>query len=257
MIVVKFFLMVLLFSTSSMAEVGTAPNQQNAPAAKKRQNPFNMIFLRTTKKPRTQRTPKKNKPNPRAQVQEETTKNLSILTYDTEDQAPRSCNNFINARGELGVWGKRLIKATYDVNKTCFYEQINYSGVCPQFNNFSQFRKEQFIAFLFASIAAFESSCNNEISVQGTNDLADGIFQLEYSQAQRADAQRSARFCASNRGVNTRDINFQMECAASIFSSHYCKEGRIVGARTGGYFQKLNRPERAITQLARRFPYCN
>jgi hypothetical protein len=181
---------------------------------------------------------------------------LSIVTYDNQNQAPATCDNFINRNGELGAWGQRLIRATKDVNQNCFYERIDFSGVCPNYSRFSQARKEQYIAFLFASIAAFESSCRPNAQVRGTNDTADGLFQLEYSQRWRANAGRNARFCATNRGVNTQDINFQMECAASIFSDHYCRSGRVVGARTGGYWQKLNRSNGLITRLARRFPHC-
>ncbi len=167
----------------------------------------------------------------------------------------RACNNFVNNNG-LGTYGRQLQSALGRVGTSCFFSGgINFTNLCPNYNSFNNGRKMQFIAFLFASMAFYESSCNPRAQAQGTNDIADGLLQLEYSQSQRRDAGRNAVHCATNRGVNTQDIGFQMECGASIFKDGYCGTGRIPGSHSW-YWQKLN-GNRSITRMARRFPFCS
>lgn len=171
--------------------------------------------------------------------------------------ASARCDNFINSRGELGTYGTALIEAIERVNPDCFYSTARFSRVlCPNFNSFGQTTKRRFIAFLFGSIAHYESSCNPRAQAQGVNDTADGLFQLEYSRNQRRNAGRDRVFCATDRGVNTQDITFQMECSASIFVDGYCERNSAVPGDTNWYWQKLNSPSGRITRMAQRFPGC-
>ncbi len=167
----------------------------------------------------------------------------------------RACNNFVSNDG-LGNWGGHLQSAIGRVGASCFLNGgIDFTNLCPRYNSFNNARKMQYIAFLFASIAHYESSCRQSAQAQGVNDTADGLLQLEYSQRQRRAAGRNPVHCATNRGVNTQGIGFQMECGASIFKDGYCGTGRVPG-RSSWYWQKLN-GNRSITRMARRFPFCN
>jgi hypothetical protein len=166
-----------------------------------------------------------------------------------------SCRRLIQSDGSLGDWGQEMVRAINRVGSGCFYNQANFSSVCPNYSRFNQERKTQFLAFLFASIAHYESSCRLNARAQGTNDIADGLFQLEHSFSQRRRAGRHPQFCATGGPTNTQALRFQMECGMSIFHAGYCARNGVVG-ETSWYWQKLNRPTRQITRMARRFPYC-
>lgn len=189
---------------------------------------------------------------------------LSILAYDTEDQAPRSCERFIKPDGSFGEYGERMVEAMRSVGADCFLEKTDFSYLCPKFDTFRPERKYQFLVFMFASLAAFESSCNPSARARfepgRNNDIPDGLFQLEYSGAQRRAAGRSPEFCAPGQPIDTQGIDFQMECTASIFAKSYCGTGHAPGDTRNGYWEKLKRPkgggEREVTQLVKRFPYC-
>lgn len=193
---------------------------------------------------------------------------LSVRTYEAlintdprKRKASANCDSFIDSNGEFGAYGTRLIQAIRDVNRDCFYEKIDFSYLCPKYSTFNDQRKSQFLAFLFASMATFESSCYPTAqNSAGTNDVADGLFQLEYSQSARRAAGRHPTYCATQRSVDSQSLDFQMECSVSIFATTHCGTGRVPGKYSGDYWQKL-RPgksgDREITRLAKMFPHCN
>ena len=87
-----------------------------------------------------------------------TSPSYSVMTYDPQPPNRRNtspdCHNFIDHRGRLGEYGNMLIEginASPQVAE-CFYNQANFSRICPQYVNFNRERKNQFIAFLFASM---------------------------------------------------------------------------------------------------------
>lgn len=166
-----------------------------------------------------------------------------------------ACNKFINSDGTLGEWGRALIDGIERVGTDCFYEDANFSVLCPKYKDFTPGRKKQFLAFLFASMAHYESSCRPNVSARGVNDLAVGLFQLENSWRQRRNAGRSVDHCSSNRPVNAYTIEFQMRCGASIFYDGYCRRNKTPGVNSW-YWHKLN-GNRGITIMAKKFPYCN
>lgn len=157
-----------------------------------------------------------------------------------------SCNKFISSDG-LGEWGRYMVAAAKKIAPKCFYDDNIFDGVCPGYRNMSEERQNAFIAILFASIAEEESSCRPWAQAQGTNDLADGLFQLEYSARQRRRAGRNERWCKTNQGVDSQSLTFQSECAVSIIEDTVCARNRSI--TTGnGYWQKL-RNNRKITQI--------
>ena len=107
--------------------------------------------------------------------------------------------------------------------------------------------KLTFIALLFASIAQVESTCRPWAQTQGTNDLADGLFQLEYSSRQRRRAGRNEKWCKTNQGVDSQSLTFQSECAVSIVEDTVCAWNAPIN-HGDGYWQKL-RNNRKITQI--------
>jgi hypothetical protein len=189
--------------------------------------------------------------------------------------AARACDQFINRDGDLGPWGQALQDAIQRVGQDCFFNEARMQHICPQFSSFPIDRKMQFYAFLFGSIAFYESSCDEtKKNRAGENGVASGLFQLEESPALRAASGRSRTFCAPGREVNVQSLSFQLECTLSIFKAGYCDDrvARWVGLGnrnsllTGQpvrdfedddwYWEVLNGPEHRGTQMVQNFPGC-
>jgi len=175
--------------------------------------------------------------------------------YNTYKGYTSRCDRFVDANGALGDWGEALMDAIQIVGQNCFFEDVDMSVLCPNFVNFPVDRKMEFYAFLFAALAYDESSCHADAVGQGPNDRADGLFQLEYSQAQRADAARDPVFCATDRPVQTQNLDFQMLCTAATFRDGFCSRNRTPG-RDFWYWEELNSENGNVSRVVRRFPYC-
>ncbi len=194
--------------------------------------------------------------------------NYSVRHYDAilnpnpkKRQASADCDLFIDNNGNFGTYGEELIRTTRNADfKACFYEKIDFSYLCPNYSSFREEKKSQFLAFMFASMATYESACRKSSSAQGVNGRADGLFMLEYSQSQRRAAGRDPKYCATNESVDTQGVTFQMQCAVSIFSKSHCGTGTKPGKNSSDYWQKLrpgsNGSDRAITAMAKKFPGC-
>ncbi len=198
----------------------------------------------------------------------ETTKNVSVSPsaynelrdLDVVDYGLfPACRGFLKTDGSPGPWGKELVAAMQRVGTQCFYEKADFSLLCPNFKKFSIKKKQQFYLFTFAAIAWEESDCLPKARAQGTNDIADGLFQLEYSQSARAEADRHFLCKPKESVANTQDIKYQMQCAAGIFSDYHCDKSdeRWTRVGNGGYWQKLRKTNRIISKAVAKFPGCN
>ncbi len=157
---------------------------------------------------------------------------LVVPAIANSSKFSRGCRNFIDEYGNLGAFGRRLLEAIDTVekeykdtyNSSCFYNDIDVSSICPNFKDLTEPMKKKFWAYAFASIAEAESSCNpTGHNRNGTNDRADGLFQLEFSWDQRRTSGRDERFCRTEKGgTNTQDLRFQAECATSIMRDLQC-----------------------------------
>lgn len=176
------------------------------------------------------------------------------------------CKNFITDEGKLGPWGQLAMKAFDAVDQpfkkefgqSCFYEAMDVSDVCPNFKNFDMAKKKLFWAYVLASIAQDESSCDpNGRNHSAPNSIADGLFQLEYARHVRAG--RDKKFCKTDRAYETTKMDFQLECTASILRDVHCKNNRRLTYH-GGYWQELRKypgkPDRNIVKLIKGFPSC-
>ncbi len=159
------------------------------------------------------------------------------------------CSNFINRNG-LGDWGRRMVQAAKTVAPNCFYKDNAFNSLCPNYRQLNESQKNAFIALLFASIGQVESSCNPRAQAQGSYDVADGIFQMEYSAGKRARAGRNSRWCRTSGRTDTQSWSFQSECAVSIIEDTVCKKDRQLNYASG-YWQKL-RNQRQIFQTIKR-----
>lgn len=160
-----------------------------------------------------------------------------------------SCNKFISEDG-LGEWGRHMVAAAKKIAPRCFYNDNVFDSVCPGYRSMNEERQNAFIALLFASIAEVESDCRPWAQAQGTNDLADGLFQLEYSARQRRRAGRNERWCRTTQAVDSQSLTFQSECAVSTIEDAVCARNLSI-TNSDGYWQKL-RGNREITQILKK-----
>lgn len=100
---------------------------------------------------------------------------------DTTARFSRGCDNFINSRGELGPWGRTAI-AEIRNNPDAYENRVpqDIHQWCPRYSAFNADQRQLFWVWVFASMAASESSCdpaaNNPNAPNGT---AYGLFQLD------------------------------------------------------------------------------
>jgi hypothetical protein len=179
----------------------------------------------------------------------------------------RACHNFITSDGKLGPWGLLGIKALGDVDRgyikntgrSCFYDDLIMNDLCPAFKKFTKSEKNLYWGHVLASIAMDESTCNpNAQNRKGTNGIADGLFQLEYSKTLRYH--RDPDFCKAKEAYPTTKFDFQMECTASIIRDIHCERDRRLTYELG-YWHKLRQPprekkDRDIVALIKEFPLC-
>ena len=168
--------------------------------------------------------------------------------YDLGPEFHPACSRFINRDG-LGELGRMMVASAQKIAPDCFYNNRQiFADFCPNYRSLSESRKNALIALVFAAIAEQESDCNASAqNPNGTNDIADGLFQLEYSRSQREDAGRNRQWCSTDRPVNSQSYTFQSECAVSIVEDTICSRNRKLNWRRG-YWDELRRNGR-ITRL--------
>jgi hypothetical protein len=168
-----------------------------------------------------------------------------------------NCAKFIT-RGGLGEWGRAAVDAAKRIAPKCFYERKIFNTVCPGYLRMSEAGKNAFIAMMFAAIADVESDCTPSADAQGVNDVADGLFQLEYSASSRRRAGRDPQWCRTVGPTDSKAIKFQVECAVSTVEDTICSNGVSINSRDG-YWQELRGNgtiTRMIKQTAAKWGLC-
>lgn len=179
------------------------------------------------------------------------------------------CKNFIKDNGSLGSWGKKLIESMKRVEKTyeksCFFgnssQVIKFGKRCrgtEYFKSLTSSQQENIWVWLWASIAQAESSCIVTASGQGIwnrkfqrFNKADGLFQLEhYTETRNANA-RDKNFCPDK--TDTKALNFQFDCAASIMAKAQC--GEFLKNKSS-YWEKMIKNKGKVWRLLNKHPLC-
>lgn len=221
--------------------------------------------LEVTAKPSPERRSDFITPQPICRLQQTPAEQLLGLCDDAAEifmatnagRLAPACEMFMDSIGQVGPVGKLIVDSIARIDRECFYQIMDVSSVCPRFPELSPSQQSRFWVWVFASIAQVESSCRLRVDAQGINGTADGLFQLEYSYALRRAAGRDPELCRTRGPTDSADPTFQVECAISIFRDHHCRGDRVRSLTyRGGYWQKLNGPNRAIARLIRHFPGC-
>lgn len=181
--------------------------------------------------------------------------------------AARDCRQFVSPNGELGDYGRRTIAAirAQDPGNNCFLGgQIPISRhVCPNYRNFSPRQRERFWVYTFASISHDEATCRPNVS--GDGGSSDGLFQLEWSNSLRRRNDNNGRnrgpACKPGISWNTRELNFQFNCTASIIKRMLCNRNTDRPLGNGSpstiFWSQFQRTNGDISNMVRRFPGCN
>ncbi|MCB0379539.1 MAG: hypothetical protein KDD33_13690, partial [Bdellovibrionales bacterium] len=67
-------------------------------------------------------------------------------------------DRFMTKNGEFGSYGRLVIQAMQRVGQKCFHETIDFSKICPGYKGMTVQKKDQFMVFLFASIALHDAN---------------------------------------------------------------------------------------------------
>jgi hypothetical protein len=185
------------------------------------------------------------------------------------------CSEFIDSEGNYGETGLMMYEAMQQVERTnrgvaadgslnpggcSFKNNFDFGRACPNYQYMNGMQKDHVWVWLWASIAQAESSCDpakdaegifNE--VLGRNNLADGLFGLEYSADTRRVAGRDPRFCPHVAESDSKNLFFQSRCAVSIMYDRFCNSS-VVNADS--YWEQLRSSQREVTQLMQRHPLC-
>ena len=171
------------------------------------------------------------------------------------------CNQlFISKDGGLGEAGREIRDAVQNHGSQCLYNDIDVSSVCPNYRSFNLKEKDAFWVYAFASIAHKESSClpSNQ-NPNGTNDVADGLFQMEFSYTARRSAGRDPDLCKTSGPHPSGDIKFQAQCSISVLRDTNCRLGWPLDG-PHGYWHLLRSNAKSkngtIVDLIKKFPGC-
>jgi hypothetical protein len=163
----------------------------------------------------------------------------------------KSCNTFIGEDGvvsanddsvglqiyeamrEVEAANKKVTnqsgKLTGPPSNCTFNSGIDFDRACPNFKDLTPMQKDHVWLWFWASLAQTESSCNPEKEAHGIEnealgkqEIADGLFGLEYSALVRSTNGRDPRFCPHEEIKDTKNTFYQTRCAASIMFDTHC-----------------------------------
>ena len=147
--------------------------------------------------------------------------------------APKTCEEFINADGTLGAYGRI---AKYDVSQRS--ELLtdtavrSVGNICPNFKNFSDEEKQHFWVYVIGALAAQESGCNS-YAHNPVNTQAVGLLQQERNAKKWRIMQYFGEPCAGDQF----DANNNIGCGVTNLVDNLVGKGRPLYGANGNYWQ--------------------
>ncbi|RYZ96192.1 MAG: hypothetical protein EOP11_23825 [Proteobacteria bacterium] len=146
-----------------------------------------------------------------------------------------ACNRFIGGDGSFGAWGTYLMgKLNRAEHPNLFAAAADTARVCPKFSKMGDDERKNFLTWFVASMAAFESGCNEKVKARGVNGTAAGLLQLHLGK----EANYGCR-----RGMNSLDARANLECGLHMLDNDVARTRKLFPSG-GGYWQVL-RPQSA------------
>ncbi len=163
----------------------------------------------------------------------------------------KNCTRFINERGEFGNWGAYLMNRINPQEHPQLFADhyADLDMVCPRFREMNEADKKNFWVWLIASMANFESSCNERVKAQGVNGIAAGLLQLHLGK-------EYAYGC--RRGMDSLDGVQNLECGLTILGRDLARTGKIFPSNKN-YWQVLrpqSKPGQKTLRVAREYKPC-
>lgn len=191
----------------------------------------------------------------------------------------KKCQLFMNEKGEYDAYGRIIENHLKDELKQTPSSAIpvllsdNIFGmaeapkVCPKWKTFDVATRTKFWVWVFASIAAVESSCRWDVAEKwGVNDVCSGLLQLEKNYKLRSHRGPN---CARVSPTDIRKPYANLRCGMDIMKAQLAsknKEDQFIfdkplypgpGMRASSYWEKLRRVNGGqIGKLIRGFSPC-
>jgi hypothetical protein len=174
---------------------------------------------------------------------------MNSFPHQALTRLPSACNAFITRSGALGPYGQLVAReiSRYDVY---FSPHNRIEQICPNFHNFrSRAEKTQFWVWVYASLAAQESSCDPNQSAPPTmnpNGVAVGLLQME----KRTDLRRSrdiayhGNYCSGNPYAPAVNIR----CSARIMAGLLSKQQGLYARNRAQYWGPLQSNRNNMTK---------
>ena len=165
--------------------------------------------------------------------------------------ANTACTNFITAKGEFGAWGAYLMgRLSASEHPYLFNANVADLGkVCPRFSAMNTEERKNFWVWLLASMANYESSCNEKVKAKGVNGTAAGLLQLHLGKEHNYG-------CRS--GINSLRARDNLECGLTILNRDIKRTGKIFPGRNN-YWHVLrpqSGPGARTLRMARKYSPC-
>jgi uncharacterized membrane protein len=146
------------------------------------------------------------------------------------------CTKFIDSNGYFGTWGAYLMGR---INRSehpnlLSGKQSDLGRVCPKFNSMNELQKKNFLVWMIAGMAAFESACNERVQAKGVNGIAAGLLQLH-------KGKEYLYGCRS--GMNALNGLQNLECGLVMLDNDVGRTGKFFPS-SNNYWQVL-RPQSA------------
>ncbi len=173
------------------------------------------------------------------------------------------CAKFMNEDMVRGPLGKFIYNEVLTNGKTKYPELMTASSLgqlCPKFPKMSDAGKAEIITLLLATMAHFESSCNQNTKIKsGPNGKLIGLYQLHLGKEDIYDG--AAKHCVKNAGYSTEKASV---CTLSMLNLQIKnREGQIFSSksywdvlRPSGHASKLSQAPQNIKKALVNMSSC-
>lgn len=162
-----------------------------------------------------------------------------------------NCTRFIDAKGNFGSWGSYVMnRLNKGEHPNLFAPAADVGSVCPKFSKMNDQQKKNFLTWFVASMAAFESSCNEKVKAKGVNGTAAGLLQLHMGKEHNYGCKR---------GMNSLNAQANLECGLHMLDNDVARTRKLFPSKNN-YWQVLrpqSGPGKKTLRVTRAYGPCH
>lgn len=162
-----------------------------------------------------------------------------------------NCTRFIDSNGNFGSWGSYVMnRLSKSEHPNLFAPAADVGSVCPKFAKMSDQQKKNFLTWFVASMAAFESSCNEKVKAKGVNGTAAGLLQLHLGKEHNYGCKR---------GMNSLNAQANLECGLLMLDNDVARTRKLFPGKNN-YWQVLRpqtSPGKKTLRVTRAYGPCH